>query len=482
MMSLFRDKSVKLRIFVFITSDFLFMENFFSEEAYGKMIEELFCRFPSFQKVGTGAYKPGIANMEFADQLMGHPHRKYKIIHVAGTNGKGSVSSMLASVLASAGLKVGLYTSPHILDFRERARIVNNDGVRYITKEFIWDFYGKWKDMFDHMDMSLFEISTLMAFEWFANEGVSAAVVETGMGGRLDSTNIVDPVLTVITNIGLDHCNILGDTLPEIAYEKAGIIKPCVPVVVGESHAETDPVFERKVLYTNLPESRFMGDKTAVMSLLKFADKTVLRMGDKYDEILDQMDLKGDYQSKNLRTAMAALEFLTSDFDLSDEAAVMDALVHTALRTELHGRWEEVSDCPRVICDIGHNVHGLKPNMKKLSEMLDSGEVDGLVIVYGIMSDKDFFSVADLLPEAARYVFTSAPGIRALSADVLAKKYEEACSCSGRNRSDYEVEQDPVKALRIAVEMTRGMKFPLIYVGGSTYVVAEVLRSYKIDK
>ena len=201
------------------------MDNIFSEVAYNEMIEKLFMRFPSFQKVGAGAYKPGIANMEFADQLMGHPHRKYKIIHIAGTNGKGSVSNMLTSVLSGSGYRVGLYTSPHILDFRERMRIVSDaSGAELISKEYVWNFISRWRDTFDHLDMSFFEITTLLALNWFADENVDIVVLETGLGGRLDSTNIVTPVLSVITNIGLDHCDMLGETLPEIAFEKAGII------------------------------------------------------------------------------------------------------------------------------------------------------------------------------------------------------------------------------------------------------------------
>ena len=305
------------------------MNDFFSEERYNSMIEALFCRFPSFQKVGAGAYKPGIANMEFADQLMGHPHRKYRIIHVAGTNGKGSVSNMLASVLSSCGLRVGLYTSPHILDFRERMRVVEPcDGgrkrlacvqeseassgaaFRLIPKQDVWDFIMKWKDTFDHLDMSFFEITTLMALDWFAGQEVDLVVLETGLGGRLDSTNIVTPVLSVITNIGLDHCDMLGETLPEIAFEKAGIIKPKVPVVVGESNPETDSVFERKVLYTNLPEPSFMGSRSAIMDLLVFADKVEPAMWHMHETLLAQMDLRGDYQKKNLRTVLAALDVL----------------------------------------------------------------------------------------------------------------------------------------------------------------------------
>ena len=452
------------------------MEARYTEEQYQSMLQDLFRRFPSFQQAGTAAYKPGIENMLVFDQLTGHPHRKFKVIHVAGTNGKGSVSSMLTSVLSASGLKTGLFTSPHILDFRERARIVQGDSLEYISKDFIWDFCERWHDTFDHLDLSLFEISTMMAFEWFASEGVDVAVIETGLGGRFDSTNIVTPVLSVVTNIGLDHCNILGDTLPEIAFEKAGIIKPCVPVVVGESDPEIDPVFERKVLYTNLPEPKFMGSRTEIMSLLTFADKVAPTMWDKHEEILSRMDLRGACQKHNLRTVLAALDVLDVPFD---RACVADAIERTAARTDFHGRWERIMEDPVVICDIGHNEHGLKLNMKRLSDMLAAGECGGLVIVYGIMSDKDFHSIAHLLPAEAHYVFTSAPGTRALPADALAEKYVAYCAEEGIQCAQYQVEQDPSKAMKMALETASDMHEPLIYVGGSTYVVAEVIRWFK---
>jgi dihydrofolate synthase/folylpolyglutamate synthase len=315
----------------------------------------------------------------------------------------------------------------------------------------------------------------MMAFEWFASEGVDVAVIETGLGGRFDSTNIVTPVLSVITNIGLDHCNILGDTLPEIAFEKAGIIKPCVPAVVGESDPEINPVFERKVLYTNISEPKFMGSRTEIMSLLTFADKVAPTMWDKHEEILAKMDLQGACQRHNLRTVLAALDVLDVPFDRD---CVADAIERTAARTDFHGRWERLSSDPTVICDIGHNEHGLRLNMKKLSDMLSAGECGSLVIVYGIMSDKDFHSIAHLLPAEAHYVFTSAPGPRALPAEALAQKYEAYCSESGIACSPYQVEQSPVKAMKIALETASGMKDPLVYVGGSTYVVAEVIRSF----
>ena len=450
------------------------MEARYTEEQYQSMLQDLFRRFPSFQQAGTAAYKPGIENMLVFDQLTGHPHRKFKVIHVAGTNGKGSVSSMLTSVLSASGLKTGLFTSPHILDFRERARIVQGDSLEYISKDFIWDFCERWHDTFDHLDLSLFEISTMMAFEWFASEGVEVAVIETGLGGRFDSTNIVTPVLSVITNIGLDHCNILGDTLPEIAFEKAGIIKPCVPVVVGESDPEINPVFERKVLYANLSEPKFMGSRAEIMSLLTFADKVVPTMWDKHEEILSRMDLQGACQRHNLRTVLAALDVLDVPFD---RACVAEAIERTAARTDFHGRWERIMEDPVVICDIGHNEHGLKLNMKRLSDMLAAGECGSLVIVYGIMSDKDFHSIAHLLPAEAHYVFTSAPGARALPAEALAQKYVAYCAEKEIQCAQYQVEQDPSKAIKVALEIASDMNEPLIYVGGSTYVVAEVMRS-----
>ena len=452
------------------------MKTRYTEEQYQDMLQDLFRRFPSFQQAGTAAYKPGIDNMLVFDQLTGHPHRKFKTIHVAGTNGKGSVSSMLTSVLSASGIRTGLFTSPHILDFRERARIVQGDELKYISRDFIWDFCERWHDTFDHLDLSLFEISTMMAFEWFASEDVEVAVIETGLGGRFDSTNIVTPVLSVITNIGLDHCNILGETLPEIAFEKAGIIKPCVPVVVGESDPEIDPVFERKVLYTNLPEPKFMGSRTGIKSLLTFADKVAPTMWDKHEEILSRMDLQGACQRHNLRTVLAALDALDIPFD---RACVAEAIERTAARTDFHGRWERLSSDPLVICDIGHNEHGLRLNMKKLSDMLLAGECGSLVIVYGIMSDKDFHSIAHLLPSEAHYVFTSAPGPRALPAESLAQKYEAYCAEEGIPCASYQVEQEPSKAMKMALETTADMNEPLIYVGGSTYVVAEIIRWFK---
>lgn len=458
------------------------MQEFFSEAEYESMLSRLFVRFPSFQKVGAGAYKPGTDNMEFFDQLAGHPHRQYKVIHVAGTNGKGSVSNMLASALASQGLKVGLYTSPHILDFRERMRMSAEGGFELIPKEYVWDFVRQWQETFDHLDMSFFEITTSLALSWFAQMQADVVVLETGLGGRLDSTNIVTPVLSVITNIGLDHCDMLGETLPEIAFEKAGIIKPKVPVVIGESHPETDPVFERKVLYTNLPEPDFMGSRTAIMSLLTFADKVVPSHWDRHEEILADMDLKGAYQRKNLRTVLAALDVLASGIlSGADGIEMLEAIRHTAERTGFRGRWEKISDDPYVICDIGHNEHGLRHNFSQLERMLAEGECTDLIMVYGSVADKDVDAVLHLMPADATFVFTQAHGKRALPAEDVRERYLSFCAGTGRKAGNVHCCGTVIEAVELAFGLAASLKEadadarPLIYVGGSTYVVSEAV-------
>lgn len=462
----------------------------FTEKEYDLMIDGLFHRFPSFQNAGAAAYKPGIANMELFDSLAGHPHRNYRIIHVAGTNGKGSVSNMLASALSASGLRTGLYTSPHILDFRERMRIASPDGsIEYVSKEYVWNLVHEWSDTFDHLDLSFFEITTMMAMCWFSDMKADAVVLETGLGGRLDSTNIVTPELSVITNIGLDHCDLLGDTLPQIAFEKAGIIKPRVPAVVGESNPETDIVFERKVLYTNLPEPEFMGNRSAIMSLLTFADRTEPVLWDRAEELLERMDLQGCYQRKNLRTVLACLDVLRKmdSFGingLSDDA-LADALAHTAGRMDFHGRWEKLSDDPWTICDIGHNAHGLAYNFSQLEAMLSDGRCSDLIIVYGSVSDKDVDAVMHLMPRKAEYVFTNAASRRAMPADEVMAKYLKHCSADGFRSPGMRVATDVPEAVRTAFGMAASLVSgkpgarPLVYIGGSTYVVSEAVAFLK---
>ncbi len=433
------------------------MKQNFNEESYHKMLANLFNRFPSFQKEGLSAYKPGIDNMIFFDKLVGQPHKKYKIIHVAGTNGKGSVSNILASVLAASGYKVGLYTSPHILDFRERMRVSVGGEVRMISKEEVWAFVQTWFKTFDHLNLSFFEITTMMALDWFANMEVDVVVLETGLGGRLDSTNIVNPVLSVITNIGLDHCNLLGDTLPEIAFEKAGIIKPMVPVVVGESGAEINAVFE---------------NKASSPSLLTYADKSEPPIWDEASELLEQMDMKGEYQAKNLRTVLTALEVLKDKcgFMLASDVAIKEAIIHIAERMNFHGRWEKLMEEPLVIVDIGHNEHGLKYNFSQLKKMQKEGRQ--LIIVYGCVADKNIEAVVHLMPENAYYIFTQAKGTRALAAEKIEEKFKEYFGTNHCSEIISDVDKAVERALAIAAK-----EKCIIYIGGSTFVVSEAIAS-----
>jgi dihydrofolate synthase/folylpolyglutamate synthase len=334
-----------------------------------------------------------------------------------------------------------------------------------------------------------------MALQWFADEKVDMVVLETGLGGRLDSTNIVNPVLSVITNIGLDHCDMLGDTLSEIAFERAGITKSRVPVVIGETHPETAPVFERKVLYTNLPEPAFMGDRQAIMSLLTFADQTQPLLWCEHEDILARMDLQGAYQKNNLRTVLAALAVLGSTCStftaklhqvpsnsgvsgaLSQQNCtryIVDALINTSKRTGFRGRWEKLSDNPLTICDIGHNEHGLRHNFAQLEAMKADGRCSDLIVVYGSVADKDVDSVLHLMPKDATYIFTQAQSKRALKAESIYEKFAAAGFSTERAHVVPQVCDAVAKALELALLAGPA---PLIYSGGSTYVVSDAIQS-----
>ena len=445
-------------------------------EEYNELIERIFNRFPSYQVVGGNAYHPGLEKMMEFDALLGHPHRKYRTIHVAGTNGKGSVSNMIASALHSMGYRVGLYTSPHLLDFRERSRIV---GEGLVTQEKVIEFCRKWWDEIDRLDLSFFEITTALAFDWFAEEGVDIAVIETGLGGRLDSTNIIRPVLSVITNIGLDHCNILGDTIAQIAAEKAGIIKDGVPAVVGESGEESDIVFKAKA--------------DTCSSALSFAERDFEFPESLLASLLGEMDLKGCYQRKNLRTALSALTVLHREGLVPKSAAsetVLDALKHTAAVTGFHGRWETVATNPLTIGDIGHNAHGLKYNFAQLRRMVEEEGYE-LVMVYGSVADKDWRSVVRMIPRCAKaVVFTNAAGSRALPAEEARREFErqnsevvQSCDTDSEDVEGQKFEGKAfscpgvAEAVALARKLSAGLGKPLIYIGGSTYVLSEALKA-----
>ncbi len=490
---------------------------------YEKRIDSLFRIVPSFQKVGKKGYHPGIETMEAFDHFLWHPHRDFRIIHVAGTNGKGSVSSMLASVLMGLGYKVGLYTSPHLVDFRERIKV---DG-EMISHEAVLDFLDRTDPFVTENDPSFFEITTAMAFDYFASCGVDYAVVECGLGGRLDSTNIVTPILSVITSIGLDHTDILGDTEEKIAYEKGGIIKPGVPVVVGAVSEAVQKVLsdiaqERgAMLYLmgaeieNNPSHLTMGPSlcgqrgsTVFSSLPPSEDSQPTSLSDHIghenvafcaqtslsdhighenavfcahfqdsvqEDILSKMDLKGDYQRSNLMTVLKSLEVLSSSGLTAESDNVIDSICHAAERTGFRGRWEVLSEKPFVVCDIAHNPHGIRPVMEQLcrvySEALSKsvGEKPKLYVVFGVMADKDLDTISGYLPHEAYYFYTAADSPRAMAPSKLSE-WMDSHNFRGK----------VVPGVCNAVEkcLSQVSDNDVVYIGGSSYVVAEALKLF----
>ena len=405
-------------------------------DAYNSLMEDIFRRFPSVQKDGftSGAYKPGLERMLSFDRFLGYPSRQFKSIHIAGTNGKGSVANLVASALQSCGLKIGLFTSPHILDFRERIRVNGKIPMEYVFKQLT-----SWMPWIVEKDLSFFEITTGLAFKYFADSGVDYAVIETGLGGRLDSTNILEkPELSIVTSIGFDHMALLGDTLPKIAAEKAGIFKEGVPALIGEALPDTRPVFE---------------SKANGFCPLYFAEEMDPPFWDRREEILSQMDLGAEIQRQNLRTVLSALDIL----GIHDKR-VLDGIIHAARNMDFHGRWERLQRQPLVIADIGHNAHALRHNFAQLA-----AHNRPLIIVYGIMADKDLEAIIPLMPRSATYIFTTPDTPRALPAQEIANNF-------GAPATVIDNVQDAVqKALELATPET------IIYIGGSTFVVSEAL-------
>ena len=442
----------------------------FNEKAYEALVEAVFQRFPSVQKAGfDGAYKPGLAHMRAFDEALGSPSRAFRSIHVAGTNGKGSVCSMLASVLGAGGIRTGLYTSPHLLDFRERIKTISAPaGWSMVPKEYAYGFLTEWEPYFIKHGLSFFEITTGLCFKYFADCGVEVAVIETGLGGLLDSTNIIQPLLSVVTNIGMDHMAYLGDTPEEIAAQKAGIFKEGVPALVGESAPETDPVFA----------------ETAWMKCpLTFADKVKPSLWGRSGEMLEKMDLRAVSQQKNLRTVLAALDILRDTAGLRiDEETLFQAIVHTAARTGFHGRWEKLSDVPYVLCDIGHNAHALRYNFAQLRREVSSGRFSSLIIVYGIMADKDLDPILPLMPEDATYIFCAPDTARALPAQQLLDRYKAWRSGQGLGSGNAFAAPSVREAVRMATARAQALTDstpPLIYIGGSTFVVSEAVNLFR---
>lgn len=425
---------------------------------YNEALSWLFSQLPLFSRVGAAAYKPGLDNTLSLDSFFGHPHRQFKSIHVAGTNGKGSTSHMLAAILQSAGYKTALYTSPHLVDFRERIRI---NGEK-IPHDRVVDFVERWKKSGSDLRPSFFELTMMMAFDWFAEEKVDFAVIEVGMGGRLDSTNVITPEACVITNISKDHVQFLGETLPAIASEKAGIIKSGIPVVVGEAEGDVRRVFEEKAESVGAPIV-FAEDETL---LIGTAEEDLGHIRCETTEYSFLSPLAGEYQKKNINTVLHAVETLRRKGIGISRDAVCEGMKDVNKITGFLGRWTIINDSPVVIADTGHNEAGLKYNFARLRSMLAERPGSRLHMVFGMVADKDIDHILDLLPKDAVYYFTQAAIPRALPADQMAEK----AAAHGLTFPHY-------PTVREAYEAARQASAPddLIYVGGSTFVVADFL-------
>ena len=429
---------------------------------YSQTIDYLFSSMPSFQHVGSDSYKPGLDRITAFCRYLGNPQRNYYTVHVAGTNGKGSVSHILASILQQAGYRVGLYTSPHLKDFRERIRV---DG-EMIPKQKVVNFVDKHQAKMGELELSFFEMTTAMAFDYFDQSDVEVAVIETGLGGRLDATNIITPLVSVVTNVGLEHTEYLGDTLRKIAAEKAGIIKKSVPVVLGEANEEYNDVFEE---YAAAFKSRVIYSQERFRCLTHSVDENIQRMvierlRDKFDYDIS-IDLLGDYQFNNVITATAAADYLHESTPLTiSRRAYVEGLASAAALTHLAGRWQVLGHEPLVICDTGHNAHGLRYVGAELNRL--SERYARQICVLGFAKDKNLADILPVLPVKAHYIFTQASVSRALPAVELAAK-AAAAGLEG------EVVAEVPAALARARELASAED--MIFVGGSTFVVAEVL-------
>ncbi|WP_430896402.1 MULTISPECIES: bifunctional folylpolyglutamate synthase/dihydrofolate synthase [unclassified Paraflavitalea] len=425
---------------------------------YTETIEYLYSRLPLFSRIGAAAYKKDLHNTIALCEAIGNPQNRFKSIHVAGTNGKGSTSHMLAAVLQKAGYKTGLYTSPHLKDFRERIRI-NGEPI---AEKAVIDFVENIKPQFDLIEPSFFEATVALAFEYFANEQVDIAVIEVGLGGRLDSTNIINPEISVITNIGWDHMNLLGNTLESIAFEKAGIIKEDIPAVVGETTKETLKVFTDRALTVGakliLAEEQL--DIVSIQDAGAYSRITLKSLATN-KELEFELDLKGHYQAKNLRTVLTAINLLRMKGWEVSETALKEGLQQAAALTGLRGRWEQLSTNPRIIADVAHNEDGIKQILEQLAGL----RFNNLHWIIGMVNDKDIQKVLSLLPNSANYYFTQAPIPRALPSEELKQKAEQ-----------YDLEGNHYPILKDAINAARASAGAddLILICGSVFLVAAV--------
>jgi len=429
---------------------------------YQETIDYLFAKLPMFSRIGAAAFKKDLVNIQKLCDFLNDPHKKFRSVHVAGTNGKGSVSHMLAAILQTAGYKTGLYTSPHLKDFRERIKI---DG-EMVSQEFIIDFTQRIKVISEKIEPSFFEITVAMAFEYFVEQEVDIAVIETGLGGRFDSTNIITPELSVITNIGWDHMNILGDSLEKIAFEKAGIIKQNVPVIIGDVLPETEKVF-----------IDIAAERSAVISIAADVRQAINWYWRKHELIVEvarkprtdhqvyHLDLPGIYQTKNLLTVLETCSLLQHKGWNIEEPDIRTGLQHAKKLTGLHGRWEVIHQQPLIILDVAHNEDGIK----MLMEHAEVTDHDHLHIVLGVVKDKELEKILALFPRLADYYFTSADIPRALDAQIL----QEKAAALGLKGGIYEDVNNAIKAA-----VLKASKQDMILVCGSVFLVGEVITPF----
>lgn len=408
---------------------------------YPETLAYLYQATPAFHQVGAAAYKPGLDNTLRLMERVGNPHLRLVAVHIAGTNGKGSTSHLIAAALQASGLRVGLYTSPHLVDFRERIRV----NGKMVPEQYVVDWVAHYKPLFDQeMNVSFFEMATAMAFSYFVEQGVDIAVVECGLGGRLDSTNVLSQVrLSVITNIGLDHTDLLGHTIAQIAAEKAGIIRPGVPLVVGETDAESAPVFRNK----------------AQDSPVWFADQCD-SLRDLRLSVAPDCELTGAYQQKNMQTAFVALHALGVS-----PSAIREGFAHVCSLTGLMGRWQTLATAPLTICDTGHNSHGIRTYVEQLRHLARGDR--HLYMVFGMVSDKDVDTVLSLLPKEAFYYWCNADTHRAIPSDEMRSR--------GLRHGLIGESYGPV-SVALAAAREKASADDIIFIGGSNYVVGEALR------
>lgn len=430
---------------------------------YQQTLDYLYSQLPMFHRIGKAAYKADLNNSLALAQYLGNPEKKFRSIHIAGTNGKGSVAHMLASVFQEAGYKTGLCTSPHLKDFRERFRI---NGIM-MPREFLIEFVDNHKPFFEKLQLSFFEMTIAMTFDYFAKEKVDIAIIETGLGGRLDSTNIITPELSVITNIGLDHTNLLGETLEAIAFEKAGIIKNSVPVIVGKTRAGARKVIAEKAHECD-SEIYFAEEEYAVINTSKVFDDNIpllrfsLKGKGERRELLSS--LTGTYQHENICTVASAIDVINkqTDFRIS-ENSFRNGLKNAVSNTGIAGRWQVLSQNPTVICDTGHNLDGIRKVLENISGIV----YNKLHFVLGMMADKDVSEILEILPQKDTVYYYCKPEVpRGLDADILLG-YAAAKGLTGKScQSVTDAYQSALKAAG---------KNDLVFIGGSSFVVAEVL-------